>query len=260
MKRRKAAAKPPTGMPRLVSLRFLAVCLGMTYASTVVTLRRAGVPARDGMRSWREVKAAVGSRFINSGTIAKFAKAVDPQSQTSTPFVVSPELEAEIHKAWLAKGVSVKEGLIRSRTDSSGGEEKPTEGSDDLAKQADQQFRYQQARAVGAEEQARWRRLQSRRMAGMMCDRQTMQAEAAVAGRIVGRFLLGMPARMAGYMQQHTAMTDAEIRAVEQSLDREVPGLLSELNKQLEQAERQAAAVASSQRYGRLMGGEEMLQ
>jgi hypothetical protein len=247
-------------VPKLVGLRFLAVCLGVTYGAVIVALRRFGVPARGGLRAWADVKRRMGHKLIDARVIEKFAKAVDPQSSTTKPFVVSPELAAEIRAAWRAKGSKAEEGLIQSRTDSSGGVEKPTEGSDDLAKQADQQFRYQQARAVGAEEQARWRRLQSRRMAGMMCDRQTMQAEAAVAGRIVGRFLLGMPARMAGYMQQHTAMTDAEIRAVEQSLDREVPGLLSELNKQLEQAERQAAAVASSQRYGRLMGGEEMLQ
>lgn len=250
-------------IPEYVSARFVSVCLGKDYRQTVAAMHETGLRSSgpDKLFRWVDVEDALGRRFISYDAIERIAQHIDPGNRSTASYDVSQEIYDMAVAAWAAKG-SVPQGVMKARAapKKRGRPPKP-KSPDDAAPSNDavrlrieEERRLQQEitqeRLAGHRETNEFKRLQASRLAGLLCDRATVKAKNAEVGASVRRFIMDMPARVTGYIQQIVALTEEELNLLEKSLGNEAGAMIAELRRDIERIDRDAAGVAQQRRFG----------
>jgi hypothetical protein len=236
--------------PKLVSLRFCSLVLGLNYSQTTNLMIKSRVFATTGkLRAWKDVLKAFQGRLIPPKTLQALMKHVDPAVQAFEPTIVPASLVTALRKAWKRLGVPGSEFVVAE------GKAKPTEKSvkvqsDEEDEEEPLHAKMERAKLRVQEENLAYRQLQTQRMKGMMVDRAAMRARARVQGIMIQRFLVSLPAVVTGELVKVAALSDGQLRAVERTLQDLVPRLIAELRRETAEADKDAAAIASSHRYG----------
>lgn len=266
------AKSKPSAIPEFVGARFISACVALDYKQTQKALHDQGVRlSGERLYRWIDVEDALGRRFIPYDAIERLAQHVDAGSKSTAPFDVSKEVYDLMHVAWMERG-NVPAGVLRSRPEARKAKApapkgRPAKrGADDedvtvrVRAQIEADKRVQaevvQERLIGQREQNELRRIQARRLSGMMCDRATVSAKSTEVARLVSRFMMELPGRVSGFLSQVAAMTDEEINIVEGMLKEELPTFMRELKKGIAEIETAGVEVASAKRYGERTGSD----
>ena len=236
--------------PKLVSLRFCSLVLGLNYSQTTNLLIKNRVFATTGkLRAWKDVVKVFEGRLIPANTLKMLLEHVDPAVQSWEPSVVPASVLTAIRKAWKRLGVPGSDFVVAA------GKAKPEKPDVKIQKAEDpgeepNHVKMERAKLKVQEENLAYRQLQTARVKGMLVDRATIRARCRVQGIMIQRFLTSLPAVVTGELVKVAALSDGQLRAVERTLQDLVPGLIAELRRETSEMDKDAAAIASSHRYG----------
>lgn len=242
--------------PKLVSLRFCSLVLGLNYPQTTNLMIKHRVFATTGkLRAWKDVWKLFRPRIIPPNTLKMLLEHVDPTVQSYEPTPVPAKVLTALKKAWKRLGVPGSDFVTVK------GKPKPLRKPNGTlniqeAQEEDEDVeepvfaRMERAKLKVQEENLAFRQLQTQRMSGLMLDRATVRARSRVMGIMMQRFLTALPAVVTGELVKVAALSDGQLRAVERTLQDLVPRLISELRREVTEMDKDAATIASSARYG----------
>lgn len=251
-----ARSRGKNAIPRLVSLRWCAVALGVGYGNAFAVLKRAGVPIQQGsLRAWQDVSTKLARQIAPADLLVRVAKHLEPQAAVSKEQEIPAKLLAEMRLAWNKVGAPGCPLLVAAKRGRPAGE-KAAPAS--IAPEPENEIVALNRTRVRVQEETYLQKRQTReRMSGMMCDKATVAARSREAGLNVRRALMKIPALVTGRLVSMMAIPDYRLREIERSVEAMLPGILSDMVKDLADMERDARAIASSKRYGDRMWGAD---
>jgi hypothetical protein len=230
----------------------------MNYGATVAFMRRANIGPNSGsLRLWAEVETKLNGRLVSPYALQLLTKHLDPAVAVTTPAEVPAEVMMALRVAWdkisargsdlVVEKAPVKSGQPRKEAPA---RMRRLNGGEGFVGAHTVREQLTAARLAIAEEQLRYKKLQTDRLAGMMCDKATVEDSMRQLGLIIQRWLIRIPAKFSGKMVKLGFLSDAQLRELEKSLHEEVPVFLRELKADTSAAVSDAVAVASARRYG----------
>jgi hypothetical protein len=225
--------------PELVSLRFLAMALGNSYGSIAGQVTRLGVRLGAGRtRVWADAVKKLPGKFADEESLRHLAKHVDVGKAGSEPIEVPGEILEMMKRAWKKIGAPGCPMLVTA------------EPVDEIPEDLPTNVKLDRVRLATQEEHLRFKKLQSERLTGMMCDRKSVEAEVRQIALKTQRFMRTIPAKVTGHLVKLTSLTDDVLREIQQAFDEEIVAFIREFQKDAMEIPVNAMRVAATKRYG----------